>query len=430
MRKSFSISLATLLIFFCNNIKAQSVIFSEINYNSDSTMNSGNWVELYNKTTSSIDISGWYLKTMLNTSYTIPTGTSLAANSYIVIVQDLIKFNSIYSGVTNNIGSSLLDFGNNGDSIQLYDATNSLIVYVAYKDTGSWPRGADGYGHTLELNNFNGNLNSGNNWFDGCMFGSPGVGYSPCNPSIVFSEINYNSSLLMDAGDWLELHNTTAVDISLNGYTLKDSKDSNIFIFPSGLTLASNGYREIVQDVTKFINRHSSLTNFNGPFPFGFKSKGEAIRLFGSDGKLKFSVVYDNKLPWPVTPDSGGYTLELLDEHGKMDNAENWFAGCPEGSPGWPFAPGCNVGIENIKSDFSLSLQSNPVSDFAIINVIGYNSDYLNFISLIDLYGNTIEKQVLQNGLTSFNVSKLAVGIYFLKTDNGNNSIVKKFVKL
>jgi len=36
-----------------------------------------------------------------------------------------------------------------------------------------------------------------------------GVAYTPCNPDIVFSEINYNSSLLKDAGDWVELHNTT-----------------------------------------------------------------------------------------------------------------------------------------------------------------------------------------------------------------------------
>jgi len=103
-------------------------------------------------------------------------------------------------------------------------------------------------GRTLELNDYFGSLNDGGNWFDGCMFGSPGVAYTPCNPDIVFSEINYNSSLLKDAGDWVELHNTTGTAINLNGYTLKDSKDSNIFFFPAAVTLPAYGYREVVQD--------------------------------------------------------------------------------------------------------------------------------------------------------------------------------------
>lgn len=197
-------------------------------------MNPGNWVELYNQSASMIDISGWQIKNSLTISYTLPSGTQLNASAYLVVFQDQIKFNALYPSVTNKVGPSNLDFNNTTDNVQLFDASNNLIVNVTYQDTGSWPRGADGWGHTLELNNYNGILNDGHNWFDGCMFGSPGVAYTPCNPDIVFSEINYNSSLIKDAGDWVELHNTTSSPISLNGYSLKDSKDSNVFNFPGG----------------------------------------------------------------------------------------------------------------------------------------------------------------------------------------------------
>lgn len=405
------------------------IIFTEINYNSDSTMNPGNWIELYNKTSSSVNIGGWYLKTFNNTQYPIPSGTMVSANGYLVIAQDLVKFNPFYPTVTNVIGSSLLDFANNGDSIQIYDGTNTLISYVAYKDSLSWPRGADKWGRTIELQDYNGNLNDGGNWFDGCMFGSPGVAYTPCNPDIVFSEINYNSSLLKDAGDWVEIHNTTGNAISLNGYSLKDSKDSNIFFFPAGITLPANGYREVVQDVTKFITRHPNVSNFNGPFPFGFRSKGETIRLFGPDGKLQFSVLYDNKLPWPETPDSGGYTLELLDEHGKMNDAANWFAGCPEGSPGWPYAPGCNAGVTNLNnSDFNFNLLSNLVANEVIVNVTGLNNSINSTLSLIDIYGRKTYEAPIYNGTTYLNTNTIPAGFYLLNLTEGLNSKTLKFV--
>ncbi len=405
------------------------IIITEINYNSDSTTNSGNWVELYNKSTSMVDISGWKIKNALNVTYNIPSGTQLNALSYIVVVQDLVKFNSIHPSITNKVGPSNVDFGNSGDNVQLLNASSAFVTSVSYSDSALWPRGADSYGRTLELNDYNGNQNDGGNWFDGCMFGSPGVAYTPCNPDIVFSEINYNSSLLKDAGDWVELHNTTGTGISLNGYSLKDSKDSNIFFFPAGITLPANGYREVVQDVTKFITRHPNVSNFNGPFPFGFRSKGEAIRLFGPDGKLKFSVLYDNKLPWPETPDSGGYTLELLDEHGKMNDAANWFAGCPEGSPGWPYAPGCNAGVNNLtNSDFNFNLLSNLVTNEVIVNVSGLNNSLNSTLSLIDIYGRKINEAPIYNGTTYINTKNIPAGFYLLNLTEGSNSKTLKFV--
>ena len=48
-----------------NFTEAQSlhdVIITEINYNSDSTVNSGNWIEIYNSTSNSINLVDWFVK--------------------------------------------------------------------------------------------------------------------------------------------------------------------------------------------------------------------------------------------------------------------------------------------------------------------------------------------------------------------------------
>lgn len=174
MRLIFSIVLSAFILFHSNRSNAQ-IIITEINYNSDSTTNSGNWVELFNKSTAMVDISGWKIKNALNITYDIPSGTQLNASAYLVVVQDLIKFNSIHPSVTNKVGPSNVDFGNSGDNVQLLNASSAFVTSVSYSDSALWPRGADGYGRTLELNDYNGNQNDGANWFDGCMFGSPGL---------------------------------------------------------------------------------------------------------------------------------------------------------------------------------------------------------------------------------------------------------------
>ncbi len=426
MRLLLPLFISVFILISSGNAFAQ-VIITEINYNSDSTTNSGNWVELYNKSSSMVDISDWKIKNALNVIYNIPAGTQLNGLSYIVVVQDLVKFNSIHSGVTNKTGPSSVDFGNSGDNVQLLNASSAFVISVNYSDSALWPRGADGFGRTLELEDYNGNQNDGGNWFDGCMFGSPGVAYSPCNPDLVFSELNYNSNPAMDAGDWIEIHNTTSAAINIGGYSLSDSKDSNTYLIPN-VTIPAGGYRVLCNDVTKFLTRHPGITNVNGAFTFGFKGKGEAARLYGADGKLKFAFLYDNKLPWPVEADSLGFTLELLDIHGKMDEASNWFKGCLEGSPGVAFDPGCLDGIEETNSTINFSIQQTLVSTTLNINYIS-NENKSAEIMVVDLLGRVVIQTKAETGMNQLNISNLANGIYLIRLKSGNISVAKKFIK-
>ncbi|MFN5214672.1 MAG: lamin tail domain-containing protein, partial [Bacteroidota bacterium] len=198
------------LILLTNTIQAQNIIVTEINYHSDSTMDSGNWFEIYNAGTTTVNLGGWKFSDRDDINeYIIPTGTNLQANKYLVVVNDIAKFTTMHPTVTNYVGAFSFGLSNNWDKIRLYNQAGVLAYSVTYLDSAGWPKCADGRGRTLEYKGGGLDPNLYSSWFDGCMFGSPGKAWSPCNPDIVISEINYNSDTLYDCEDWFELHNET-----------------------------------------------------------------------------------------------------------------------------------------------------------------------------------------------------------------------------
>ena len=167
---------------------------------------------------------------------------------------------------------------------------------------------------------------------------------SAASTQITFSEVNYNSASTADAGDWLELWNYGATSLDISAWYIKDENDNHKYTFPAGTLLAANGRLVLATDVAKFQARFPSVSNYQA-IDFGFENGGEIIRLYKYDGTLYKSFTYDNAAPWPLTPDGQGYTLELLNQAGNLDDGANWFAGCPGGSPGVAYSAGacCSV---------------------------------------------------------------------------------------
>ncbi|MEO6166968.1 MAG: lamin tail domain-containing protein [Chitinophagales bacterium] len=343
--------LSILLLVCCSylTVRSQSIAFSELNYNSDSTINAGNWVELYNYGTTSLDLGGWYLKDDNNANlFTFPSGTNLAASARLVVVNDVAGFTEQFPLVTNYLGEMSFSFGNGADEVRLFDNNGALKLYMSYTDSLPWPEAADGTGRTLEIIDAMSTPDNAANWFVGCMNGSPGKAYTPCSDQLLFSEINYNSDTLLDSGDWIELYNNSISGVNLTGWSFKDSNDDNPYFFPVNTQIASGARLVLVNDVVKFQARHPTITNYVGPFYFHLSNDGELVRLFNYLGKLTFSVVYDDDGDWPPGADGDDYTLELLSTTGNMNSFSNWFTGCPEGSPGYEYNPNCNVGIQSI----------------------------------------------------------------------------------
>jgi hypothetical protein len=155
------------------------LIVSEINYNSDTLYNAGDWIELLNKGDAPLDISCWYVMDEREFNrYDIPMGTVIDAGERLVLIEDSIRFNNQFDEVT--YAHQYIPFGmsNNGDQIRIYDYNGDEKLSVTFDDDAPWDITADGDGYTLELVSEEADPNVAGSWFAGCLQGSPGYAYS------------------------------------------------------------------------------------------------------------------------------------------------------------------------------------------------------------------------------------------------------------
>jgi uncharacterized repeat protein (TIGR02543 family) len=135
------------------------IVINEINYHSPAACDAGDWVELYNAGSTSVNLSGWFLEDESGNYFNIPANTHLEAGGFLVLVQDAAKFATVHPQVSNFIGgfgASLTGgFGlnNAGEWISINNANRSFQDTVHYLDIAPWPTAADGNGPSLELKN-------------------------------------------------------------------------------------------------------------------------------------------------------------------------------------------------------------------------------------------------------------------------------------
>jgi hypothetical protein len=160
------------------------VLINEIHYNPAETFLSGDWIELYNRSANAIDISGWHFKDSNDSNdFVLPDNTILGSGEYLVLVEDLVAFQSTYPDVSNHIGAFSFGLSNGGETLRLYDTAGSLIDSITYEDTTPWPSDADGKGFSLELINPDFDNAIPESWEDSIVNnGTPGQPNSILNP--------------------------------------------------------------------------------------------------------------------------------------------------------------------------------------------------------------------------------------------------------
>ena len=165
------------------------VVINEINYNSAQDFDAGDWVELYNKSNTKIDISGWTLiDDNVSHTFQIPANTILDNESYLVICQDTVKFNNHFREVKNKIGNFDFGLNNSGEKITLNDKYINIVDSLTFCDTIPWPIDADGKGKTLSLINPNLDNSVPQNWLSSLYNGTPG------KPNDTFTYVGENKN--------------------------------------------------------------------------------------------------------------------------------------------------------------------------------------------------------------------------------------------
>ncbi len=120
-----------------------SVIFSEILY--DSTVygdTAGEWIELYNPTSAPVDLGGWTIEDNYDEPYSIPAGTTIGPNCFLLIADDRSEFYGEY-GCYPHLSGLSLRLNNDGDYLTLEDDTGLVMDRVAWESGGS---SVDGWG--------------------------------------------------------------------------------------------------------------------------------------------------------------------------------------------------------------------------------------------------------------------------------------------
>lgn len=423
---------------FSGSAKAEKITISEINYNPDPSVDGGNWVELHNFGTAKIDLTGWSLKSKNHwDKFTFEDQTVIEPGAFLVVCENTNLFSSMYPQVTNFVGGTGFIWSNKWDSVKLYNPFENLRVSAVYTDEAPYPKCADGWGRTLENKNIPLLPIDSLSWFCGCIGGSPGVAYSPCEEPLIISEFNYNNSNpTYDAGDWIELYNNTSATINLESYVFKDSKNNNMYTFPA-LSIAPDSFIVISNNLDLFSQRHPFVNNVFGQFDFGL-STTDGIRIFDNTGTIINSFIYDTIIPWSPIPSAFDFTNEYNFYNGYLDqnNGISWFVGCPGGSPGTQFIS-CTASNENNESnvvDFA-SLYPNPTNSSITLSIdnsliVGEATE----IQIYNLSGTILEHRSLDKTQDPFavidiDVQALSRGIYYVSVIQKDRKVTLPFVK-
>ncbi len=428
---SFTIDLSEFSSFtahFTGSAKPVELNVSEINYQSDSTRDAGDWFEVQNVADYPIDLTHYNMQDReWYNAFPVPVNTILNPGDRLVIAEDEEKFTAQYPGVQNVAGSTFFKLDNSGDQVRIIDRNGIVVSQNEYDNKAPWPCTPAGFGRTLERFPGMNDPDLPQSWFDGCIGGSPGKEYAPCNDVIVINEINYHSADTLNAGDWFEIKNTNSTPVELSGWTVRDEEVEHVFVIPDNTFLEAGEYLVICQNADDFSAVHAGVTQRIGDLGFGLNNSGDVIRLYNGSGQLQMSICYDDVAPWPTEPDGNGYTLELTDPNGLLNDPSNWFAGCPGGSPGGPYNPDCiAVDVQPVTQTESFSIYPNPVDQQLTIL---FNEDVPVNISVIDVFGKIILQKSITTNSETINTGNWSSGIYFVIARINEKTTIQKVMK-
>ena len=120
------------------------------------------WIELYNRSTLPVDLSGWKLKDAVQ--FEFPLGTMLEPDEYLVVAKDAAALEAKYPALSNIAGNFSGSLSNGDERILLDDAAGNPADEVHYFDGGRWDARADGDGASLELRDARADNSRGEAW--------------------------------------------------------------------------------------------------------------------------------------------------------------------------------------------------------------------------------------------------------------------------
>jgi hypothetical protein len=276
---------------------AGAILVSEINYDPhDRTdaeaavipnVNSGDFefIEVLNKhTTATVNLLD--MRFTSGIVFAFPD-VSLAPGQRAVIVNDQNAFSVRYGDSANVVGQYTGSLNNQGEILEMRDATDELLSTVHYRN--QWYEITDGRGFSLTLQDpysVDPNALSAKGLWRASAHagGSPGfddIGEVPEPGTVVINEVLANPA--PDQVDWIELYNATDQALDLGGWFLSDDIDKLAkYEIAPGVSIEPGAYLVFAHD-THFGNSHDPGTHES----FALNAGGETIYLHsGQQGTI------------------------------------------------------------------------------------------------------------------------------------------------
>jgi lamin tail-like protein/CotH protein len=124
------------------------------------------YLELYNRTSASVDVSEWRIDAGIQ--FVIPAETIVAPSNYLVVAKDPGRMLSHYPHLSaaNVVGGFEGELDDDGERILLANAEREVLDEVTYAGGGQWGNWSRGGGSSLELKDAHSDGRFAHNWAD------------------------------------------------------------------------------------------------------------------------------------------------------------------------------------------------------------------------------------------------------------------------
>ncbi len=255
----------------------------------------GEWIEIYNNGTNSVDVRDWYVenkvqKQMIFNSTTIvdydpndSNSWTLAPGGYMVIAR-------------NGMPNSMFYMSNTNDNITLFDSTGTQLDVASWSFSNSAPSGTslqeDPNGATNYWVETNNTTPGGDN--DGAATGGPTIIVTDLKINEVMSNPwPSNDSDSWPGGEWVEILNTGSEIINLSGWYIEDNAGNKIYMDVTHLIDSDSSIPESFH----IAGGHTRIIATNGSSSSGILNNGaEQLHLKLPNGSITHSVSWTNTL--------------------------------------------------------------------------------------------------------------------------------------
>lgn len=251
------------------------------------------------------------------------------------------------------------------------------------------------------------------------------------------TEINYHPKDVISGVDtvsgksfeFIEFKNTGEVALDLSGITI----DSAItFVFPYNTILEPGKFYVIATKPTYFFETYAKLPS--GNCDGFFDNAGDSIVVRDAQKNTIIAFRYNDKSPWPETPDGDGTSLTSVERNptGNPNDYSYWTASTTIG--GSPFSDDYQYGttIRNTTSDFKkeYNLYPNPTSQYLNIKANpDFNGNKYASYKIYNMDGSVIhEDQITDETRIDLNSLGLPIGIYMLKIKSDSYIQTEKLI--